>query len=334
MDPADSFRQRWPWIGPDLQTLRDVLRPPAAAADSSASLRVPLPDGGALLVRSEAPVARDQRGWVLLVHGLGGDSQRPGVRRLAACLLAAGFGVWRVNLRGAGAGRPLAAGSYAAACTADLEPLLRQARQWSGKRPLLAVGLSLGGTVLLNAVLDRAQLDRAAGLDGLVCVSSPLDLDGCVRRIGSWRNRLYQRVLLAGLRRQVLADPGLPLGQALALLRGVATIRDFDAAITAPRWGYADGPTYYRQASPLARLRAGLRLPPTLVLQALDDPWVPAEAAIALAAEPPPGLELCLPQHGGHNGFHGRGDGRGGSWADHRVTAWLLEQGRRQAGPS
>lgn len=329
MDPADSFRQRWPWIGPDLQTLRDVLRPPAAVADPSAILRVPLPDGGALLVRSEAPATRELRGWVLLLHGLGGDSQRPGVRRLAACLLAAGFGVWRVNLRGAGAGRPLAAGSYAAACTADLEPLLRQARQWSGERPLLAVGLSLGGTVLLNAVLDRA-----VGLNGLVCVSSPLDLDGCVRRIASPRNRLYQQALLAGLRRQVLADPGLPPGQARALLRGVASIRDFDAAITAPRWGYADGPTYYRQASPLARLRAGPRLPPTLLLQALDDPWVPAAAAIALAANPPAGLELCLPQHGGHNGFHGRGDGRGGSWADRRVTAWLVEHGRRQAGPS
>ena len=48
---------------------------------------------------------------VLLVHGLGGSSDSVGVRRLAALLLQRGLAVLRLNLRGAGAGRALAAGS-------------------------------------------------------------------------------------------------------------------------------------------------------------------------------------------------------------------------------
>ncbi|MGL6135472.1 MAG: alpha/beta hydrolase, partial [Prochlorococcaceae cyanobacterium] len=146
MPPLCSpFRQRWPWIGPDLQTLRDTLRPPRLGPDTATALQVPVGDGE-LLVLCDPPLGAAAGagigGLVVLVHGLGGSAGGGGLRRLGLCLQAAGFDVWRLNLRGAGPGRPLAAGTYAAACNADLLPVLAEARRQAGGLPLLGVGLS------------------------------------------------------------------------------------------------------------------------------------------------------------------------------------------------
>jgi predicted alpha/beta-fold hydrolase len=264
---------------------------------------------------------------VVLLHGLGGSSEREGLRRMGLSLQAAGLAVWRLNLRGAGPGRSLAPGTYAARCDSDLLPVLRRAREQAGGLPLLGVGISLGGTMLLNAALAEPGV-----LDGLVCTSSPLDLAACSRQIERPRNRIYQRWLLRRLRDQTLADPfGVSAAERRAL-QGPdrpGTIRAFDAAITAPRWGYGSVEHYYREASPLPRLLALPALPPTLVLQALDDPWVPASGAQALAAEPPPGVEVLLTARGGHNGFHGVGDAPLSCWGDQLTVQWLE---RRLAG--
>ena len=293
---------------------------------------IPIGAGAALLARLDRPAGGSSHPLVVLLHGLGGSSQATGVRRLGLRLQAAGFAVLRLNLRGAGPGRPLAGGTYAARCNDDLVPALRRARQLAGGQSLLGVGFSLGGTVLLNGVLAARPGELL--LDGLVAISSPLDLAACSAAIGRRRNRLYERWLLNGLRRQTLADPGgLTAAERLALVGPgrVRTIRGFDASITAPRWGYASVEAYYAQASPLPLLTAPPPcLPPTLLIQALDDPWVPAAAAVALAGRwserPDRGRHaVVLTPGGGHNGFHARG----GSWSDRLTQQWL----GRQLGP-
>jgi len=340
------FRQRWPWWGGDLQTLRDSLRPVRLPQQRCRPVRVPLQGGAQLLGRLDPPwggecpsasgSAPEPLALALLLHGLGGSSEREGLRRMGHTLQAAGFSVLRLNLRGAGPGRSLAPGTYAAACNRDLLPALALARQLAAGLPLVGVGISLGGTILINAC--RAQPESNAGerlesppLDALVCTSSPLDLAACSARIEQPRNRLYQRWLLARLVQQTLADPfGIaPIErQVLSGPQRPRTIRGFDAAITAPRWGYASVEHYYREASPLAPLRAGaLALPPTLLLHALDDPWVPAAVAVDLAAAPPPApLQVVLTTRGGHNGFHGVGDPPSSCWGDRLTAAWLRQQ--------
>ena len=345
------FRQRPPWWGPDLQTLRDTLRPVALPAEQGQKIEFPLSGGDRLLGLLDIPLAgKRPRALVVLLHGLGGSSEREGLRRMALTLQAAQLAVLRLNLRGADPGRQLAPGTYAANCNADLLPVLAQARQLAKQLevsaaalPLLGVGISLGGTMLLNACLAGAELDA------LVCTSSPLDLADCSAQIELPRNRIYQRWLLRRLIAQTLADPfgiGAAERQALGGPRPPRTIRAFDAAITAPRWGYGSVEHYYAAASPLAQLQAGAQLPPSLLLQALDDPWVPAAPALSLATAPSPALntpggsaaptpgaqssrlQLLITRNGGHNGFHGQGDGkqRPGCWGDRLTARWLQHQ--------
>ncbi|TCD56471.1 YheT family hydrolase [Synechococcus sp. BS55D] len=343
-----AYRQRLPWLGGDLQTLRDTLRPMRLPPDHGQPLQIPVPalrsgaaPAGQLLAVLDQPVGGPAQALVVLVHGLGGSSRREGMRRLGLSLQSSGFAVLRLNLRGADPGRHLAAGTYAACCNSDLLPVLMRARELASELaqaagrlqplPLLGAGMSLGGTMLLNAALESAGV-----LDGLFCASSPLDLAACSASIERSRNRIYQRWLLQRLVRQTLADPFGVTATEEQLLRKTPprSIRAFDAAITAPRWGYDSVEEYYRRASPLLRLldpKARRRLPPTLLLQALDDPWVPARAAQELQrslgalnqsdeVEP---LSILLTARGGHNGFHASGDSlTAGSWSDRLAKAW------------
>ena len=315
---ALPFRPRWPWFNGDLQTLRDTLHPPKLPADQGEPVVIELPDGGQLLALHDR-VAKP-RALVALLHGLGGSSDREGLRRMGLALQAAGFAVLRLNLRGAGKGRPLAQGTYAASCNSDLAPFFEQARHQAGGMPLLGVGISLGGSILLNACLDQELNGSAAVLDGLVCTSSPLDLGDCSASIERPRNRIYQRWLMRRLVAQTLADPGGVTAVEQELLAGAASIRDFDQAITAQRWGYGSVERYYRLASPLHRLQS--LQGPTLLLQAEDDPWVPVNVARSQQGCHRL-LEVVITPNGGHNGFHGVGDPPLACWGDRLTAAWL-----------
>lgn len=365
------FRPRRPWLSGDLQTLRDTLRAVSLPPDTGRPLEISVPppiaggtSGDRLLAFLDPPLdgegrPRDQRdasGLVLLMHGLGGSSDREGLRRMGLTLQRTGFAVLRLNMRGAGPGRGLARGTYAARCNSDLLPALRLARELAAGRPLLGMGLSLGGTKLLNALLAAGDAPAAAGrtsgggplqplLDGLVCISSPLDLLACSRQIGRLRNRFYERWLLRRLLEQTAADPfGLSSAEQEALAgQGPAgplrSIRAFDAAITAPRWGYPSVEAYYQAASPLPQLlafaeasqRLKAPLPPALIVHAADDPWVPVAASERLATSPLAAgqggpWQVLITEQGGHNGFHAACDppgGIGGCWGDRLAALWL-----------
>lgn len=331
MDGEPPFEPRFPWLNGDLQTLRDTFRSDALPPDQGQPLPFDVGNGDQLLAKWDAPLSGPEPlGLVLLMHGLGGSSQRGGLRRMGDSLQRAGFAVLRLNMRGAGDGRALARGTYAANSNRDLLPVLRQARSLAAGLPLLGMGISLGGTKLLNALtsssLERrtAALDpQAPLLDGLVTISTPVDLESCSRQIELPRNRLYQHWLLKRLVAQTLADPfGVTDDERQALEGPLESIRAFDAAITAPRWSYGSVDDYYRQASPLWRLqepRIRRELPPSLLIHAEDDPWVPVEPTRSLEAFQDERFQLLVTAKGGHNGFHGRG----GCWTDQLTARWF-----------
>jgi predicted alpha/beta-fold hydrolase len=188
--------------------------------------------------------------------------------------------------------------------------------------------------MLLNAQLEQPLLD------GLVCISSPLDLIECADQFDRPRNRLYRRWVLRRLRQLTLEDPNGVSPAERALLRGpkrVRSLQAFDAAITAPRWGHESLAAYYTAASPLQPLRAAMEtrhaLPPILLLHAADDPWVPVAATAELARQAQrwrcSWLDTVITARGGHNGFHSRDHierlegGSTVSWADQQTMAWL-----------
>ncbi len=349
------FKERFPWIGADLQTLRDTFISDELPDRNTVEILIPVPPlknrksgGGYLVAYLDKPILSSKiKGLVLLLHGLGGSTRRRGLTRMASALVESNFAVLKLNLRGSDPCRELVDGTYAAECNSDLIPVLKKAREISylltnqysclNNIPLYGAGISLGGTILLNACLgdeDESLKLSEPLLDGLVCISSPLDLLECSLSIERPRNIVYQRWLLNRLVKQTLSDPfGVENKEREALVPDkeskvkIKDIRSFDNAITAPRWGYKDVNEYYLKASPIFALSENRKsIPPTLFIQSMDDPWVPSSSAENLKNK----MLLCsdqksnkviLSEKGGHNGFHGID----GCWGDYAVTKWLLD---------
>ena len=101
------FEQRFPWMGGDLQTLRDTFISERLPPENGKGIEIAVPSipavtatKGHLLTLLDLPSNSSKTcGVVLLLHGLGGSSRRLGLRRMAFSLLNAGFAVLRVPKR-------------------------------------------------------------------------------------------------------------------------------------------------------------------------------------------------------------------------------------------
>lgn len=307
-----KFRERSPWRGGDLQTLRNVFFAPDAPKPGGASrdLRLAMTDGtgDALACRVDWPGAsgnRVSREALVLVHGLGGSSESHYMVSTARHWLDRGHPVVRVNLRGAGASGETCRLSYHAGRSEDLRDALRDL--FAGEPELFApgiaiVGFSLGGNMLLKFLAEYAG---EFPLVWAASVSAPIDLTEASRRFGSRRNRLYQRSILASLRRESLrTEAKLAGGERDAVIRAKSLL-EFDEYFVAPRNGYSGAAEYYARNSSREFL-SGIAVP-TLLVQAHNDPWIPIDAYRDYPWGQAPKLTPLLPQGGGHVGFHGRG---------------------------
>jgi hypothetical protein len=101
------------------------------------------------------------------------------------------------------------------------------------------------------------------------------------------------------------------------------TLRQFDDVVTAPLHGYRDTDDYWMRASSKPGL-AGVRLP-TLVLNAKNDPFLPAPHLPA-ARDVSPMVQLEQPMEGGHAGFVGGAFPGNLDWLPQRLLAFFSEK--------
>jgi predicted alpha/beta-fold hydrolase len=251
----------------------------------------------------------------VLLHGLTGCADSRYVLRAAGRLLDAGFPVLRLNLRGAGPCRKICREQYHSGRSQDLEAVLDQLPSSLTGNGLVTVGWSLGANVLLKGL---AEFGDAFPIRAAVSVSAPIDLAAAAAQLGSPRNRVYHRRLLARMKQELAQAPDELMPAIRAALAGVRSIIEFDDRFTAPRNGFADAAHYYSQCS------AGRFMPaipvPTLVIHALDDPWIPGAAYREYDWAGNPNLTPLLPRRGGHVGFHAVG---GRVWSDDCMVDYL-----------
>ena len=111
-----SFRDRAPWWGGDLQTLRNHLLPPREplpAITAARTFKTSDGSGDRLLAQLDTPPNPAATSpLVVLIHGLTGCEESTYVRRTAKFHLLRGRTVLRLNLRGAGPSRAMAKGHY------------------------------------------------------------------------------------------------------------------------------------------------------------------------------------------------------------------------------
>lgn len=316
--PFPEFAPRFPWWGPDLQTLRNTLlqpRLPLGVEDgeviSGRRLHLPLEDGtGDVLcawLQEPEDVPAAPQPLLILIHGLAGCEESSYMEMSAATFVSRGRRVLRLNLRGAGPSRASCRLQYHAGRTADLKAALhalQRAHPEICEAGFHLTGFSLGGNMLLKFLAeypDDFQIHKA------VTVSAPLDLSATAQQILKPRNALYQRHLLSKMKRECFAEGSEMSEHEREVVLAARSIYEYDEVFIAPRNSYRDAEHYYAENSACFFL-GDIRCP-TLLIQSLDDPWVPGHAYREVSLRNHEFVYPLLSPHGGHLGFHGNASG-------------------------
>lgn len=259
---------------------------------------------------------------LVLFHGLEGGSRSHYARAFAGAARRRGWHIAVPHFRGCSGELNRAPRAYHSGDSAEIDWILRRfARGATGGEPLVAVGVSLGGNALLKWLGEQreaARIVRAAA-----AISAPHDLHASAVALSRGFNRVYVRHFLKTLKRKSDAKlaqyPGLFDRQRMLRSRDFF---DFDDAVTAPMHGFASCFDYWERSS-CRRFLADIRVP-TLVLNARNDPFLPARA-LAARDEASDLVTLDYPAQGGHVGFpQGLPPGRL-DWLPARTTDWLTE---------
>jgi predicted alpha/beta-fold hydrolase len=262
-----------------------------------------LPDGDFLdLCRLDAAPGRPR---LIMLHGLEGTARSNYARAFFADAHRRGWAADLIIFRSCGGEPNRLLRSYHSGETGDLDRVVARLTAEEPERPLVLAGVSLGGNVLLKWLGERG-VNVPSSLAGAAAISTPLDLARGSRFMEQGFSRVYGTHFLRTLRKKAREKSARFPGQVrLAEIEAARTLWEFDDAMTAPVHGFRDAADYYARSSSIKFLHA-IRVP-TLLLNAVDDPFLPPdvlEAARAIALDNP-ALHIEFPVHGGHVGFVG-----------------------------
>jgi len=276
------------------------------------------PSGSRETIGAAAPV-------LLVLHGLEGSSHSHYAVGLMRGAAARGWRAVTLNFRSCSGELNRRPQFYHSGHTDDLDDVVGRLLEREPETRLLAAGVSLGGNVLLKW-LGEQEVSAPKQLAGVVAISVPFDLASCARALDTGLRRpIYAANFLATMREKVRRKASRdPSFAALVDLPGALkarTFAEYDRAATAPLNGFADERDYWVRASSgpyLPRIRR-----PTLLINALDDPIVPAETLPDPRALSP-WISVEFVERGGHAGFiEGPWPWRAGSWAERRALEFL-----------
>ena len=300
--PAVGRHAPWWLPGGHLQTIWPALfaRDIAGAPPAWRRERWTTPDADFIDVDFLADAPRPGTPFLVQFHGLEGSSAS-GYSRAFACLARdAGWGYAVPHFRGCSGELNLAPRAYHSGDFAEIDWILARFVERHGA-PVLAVGISLGGNMLLRWA-EEAGFRAARSACAVAAVCSPVDLAAGGHQISrGFARHTYTRMFLGSMKPKALAKlrqhPGLFDGERV---RRARDLYEFDDAFTAPVHGFRGVEDYWKRASAKPHLR-DIRIP-ALVLNALNDPFVPA-SSLPVPSEVGPHVTLWQPRHGGHVQF-------------------------------
>ncbi|KQP21803.1 YheT family hydrolase [Pseudorhodoferax sp. Leaf267] len=272
------------------------------------------------------PVASpERRPLLVLFHGLEGSSSSHYAEAFGDFARKHGMVYAVPHFRGCSGELNLAPRAYHSGDFEEVGWILKRMRA-RHDGPIVAIGVSLGGNALLRWAQEMGAL-AASVVDAVAAVCSPLDLAAGGLALGQGLNRLvYTGMFLRSMKpkalRKLEQHPGLFDRERLLAAR---SLYEFDNVFTAPLHGYRSTDDYWSRASAkphLSRIRI-----PALVLNALNDPFVPRDS-LPRPQDVGQHVTLWQPAEGGHAGFPA------GRWPGHvrtmpeAVGNWLLSATR------
>ncbi len=241
------------------------------------------------------------RPLLVLFHGLEGSSASQYAVAFADFANTYGLAMAVPHFRGCSGQLNVAPRAYHSGDFAEVDWILARFARECADRPVVAVGVSLGGNALLRWSGEMGGT-AAQKVRAVASVCSPLDLAAGGHAIGKGFNRVvYTRMFLNTMVPKAMdkwaQHPGLFDREALLSAKDLYA---FDNVFTAPLHGFENTEDYWRRASAKPVL-ADIRVP-ALALNARNDPFVP-DASLPREGEVGKFVSLWQPRRGGHVGF-------------------------------
>lgn len=236
---------------------------------------------------------------VVLCHGLEGSSSSTYIQATAALLSANGYAIAAMNYRFCSGEINRQLTTYHSGKTDDLHLVISQLLP--DYDAIYLVGFSLGGNLVLKYSGDGHYM-LSDKIKATVAVSVPVDLHNSSLELSKPKNLLYTWRFLHTLRKKIiLKHQQYPDEVALAPLRQLKKLIDFDEHYTSSLNGFKNAADYYTQASSKPFL--GSIQFPALLINALDDPFLSQSCFPMEEAEKSSYFHLMTPPYGGHVGF-------------------------------
>ncbi|MCB0633072.1 MAG: alpha/beta fold hydrolase [Saprospiraceae bacterium] len=275
--------------------------------------RLELPDGDFLdldWIKNGSPRL------VLLSHGLEGNSRRSYIKGMARRFAEEGWDVLAWNCRSCSGEMNRNPRLYHHGDIEDIHQVILHALRVGNYRTITLIGFSMGGSILLKYLGVHGSKLLPEVKRG-IAFSSPCNLKASARSLEKRENRFYRRRFLRSLEAKLRAKeqqfPGLI---DVDKFEKIKMWRDFDEFFSAPLNGFASAEEFYHQAS-AENFMADIRVP-VLLVNAWNDPILPAACTPVKLCARLPNIYLETPRRGGHVGF--AVPGRGDNWMEER--AW------------
>ena len=322
----ETFRPAWWLPGPHLQTLgarliRSRLRVPARRE------RIELADGDFLdldwVIGTDGGNLGDAQPLVLLLHGLEGSANSGYARQLYSELTAVGLQPVGLNFRGCSGEPNRVPRAYHSGETEDLAHVVGLLRERFPGRAIGAVGVSLGGNVLLKYLGQEGQ--RGQGIAASAAMSVPYDLSAGADFIERGFSKTYRTFLVRKLQRKVRAKEHIMRSEIdFEGAMSARSFREFDQAVIVPIHGFEDAEDYYRRSSSVQFLDA--ITVPTLLIHSLDDPFLPPDCVPEGVAQTNPHIHTEFTRQGGHVGFVAGVPWAPVFWGERQAAEFLAEK--------
>jgi len=236
---------------------------------------------------------------VILCHGLEGSSRSKYILGTAAHLHSNGWDIASMNYRGCSGEINKQKIIYNSGATYDLNRVVEEYLPYYDEIAL--IGFSLGGNLVLKYMGDGI-FPLSEKIRACVAISVPVDLREGSLNIAKRSNFIYEKKFLKSLNYKIKQKAlQYPDAYNLEAMDSVLTLYDFDNIYTGPIHGYRDADHYYAACSAKPYIVSIDR--PTMIINALDDPFLPEECYPYQEIESNRNVIGCFPKYGGHVGF-------------------------------
>jgi hypothetical protein len=277
------------------------------------SVRLDTPDDD--FVDVDCYLKKEVNRAVVISHGLEGSSDRPYVLGAAKLFFDNDWDVYAWNCRSCSGVMNKQFRLYHHGDIDDLSLVVQWVAEKTKYDEVVLLGFSMGGSMTLRYA-GVAGNEIIPKIKKAMAFSVPVDLAGCSEKLEEPANRVYKNKFIRKLSQKIrLKAQQYPDRLNIKDLKKVKKIWDFDELFTAPIYGFAGADDFYKRASSKPFI-SSIRIP-TLLVNALNDPFLPASCYPYEEVERSSYVFMETPKRGGHVGFLEKGNAH--AWSERRA---------------